>query len=160
MSQLSDTGYDGDRENASVRVKTQIEIKVPAEPDQLAVVRAVASAVAAQRDFDIDAVADLLLAVDESCTRLLRRTLRDTLLECRFALTDTGVQFRVSGRVDPNDVSEWPEEGFSWHVLRSLTEDLTMRREPAVEPDQDHLLAAPGHLLMVEFAMRAGGPPA
>ncbi|SEL01066.1 ATP-binding protein [Rhodococcus maanshanensis] len=98
MSQSSETVLD---EDDVARGNATIEITVPAEPDQLAVIRAVAGAVAAQRDFDPDAIADLTLAVDESCTRLIRRALPGAVLDCRFALTENGIGFRASTPVDP-----------------------------------------------------------
>jgi serine/threonine-protein kinase RsbW len=136
-------------DNAVMSAHASVEMRVPAEADQLAVTRAVARAIVAQRDWGLDAIDDLRLAVDEACTRLIRCALADTMLVCRFALSGRRIEFRVSSLVDPTTASLCSERDLRWHVLRSLTEDLTMRQEP---------VTGPGHetVLIVEFALRAG----
>src|SRR5689334_10426746 len=53
-------------------VDDQVEFKVAAKLENLAVVRTLVSAVGTFEDLDSDTVADLRLAVDEACTRLIR----------------------------------------------------------------------------------------
>ncbi len=49
-----------------------VELNVAARLENLAVLRTVVGAVGTFEDLDFDAVADLRLAVDEACTRLIR----------------------------------------------------------------------------------------
>jgi serine/threonine-protein kinase RsbW len=78
-----------------------IELRVAAKLENLAVLRTLVGAVGTFEDLDFDAVADLRLAVDEVCTRLIRSATPDATL----AIV-----------VTPGS--------FSWHVLTSLTDDV------------------------------------
>ena len=49
-----------------------VEVRVAARLENLAVLRTLIGAVGTFEDLDFDAVADLRLAVDEACTRLIR----------------------------------------------------------------------------------------
>ena len=49
-----------------------VELRVAARLENLAVLRTLVGAVGTFEDLDFDAVADLRLAVDEACTRLIR----------------------------------------------------------------------------------------
>src|SRR3712207_2793671 len=48
----------------------RLELRVPTSPTQLPAVRAMAGDLAMRMDFDLDAVEDLRLAVDEACATL------------------------------------------------------------------------------------------
>src|SRR3981081_1238217 len=54
------------------RVENEVEFRVVAKLENLAVVRTLIAAVGTFEDLDMDTVADLRLAVDEACTRLIR----------------------------------------------------------------------------------------
>ena len=57
-----------------------VEIRVPAQLENLAVVRTVVAAIGTFEDLDFDAVSDLRLAVDEACTRLIRSAVPNSTL--------------------------------------------------------------------------------
>src|SRR6201986_2754708 len=57
-----------------------IELRVAAQLENLAVLRTLVGAVGTFEDLDFDAVADLRLAVDEVCTRLIRSATPDATL--------------------------------------------------------------------------------
>ena len=59
-------------EHADARNPRSVEVRVSARLENLAVVRTLIGALATSEDLDLDAVADLRLAVDEACTRLIR----------------------------------------------------------------------------------------
>ena len=63
-------------EYARARNPRSVEMRVSARLENLAVVRTLIGALATAEDLDLDAVADLRLAVDEACTRLIRSTTR------------------------------------------------------------------------------------
>ena len=62
------------------RGERAIELRVAAKLENLAVLRTLVGAVGTFEDLDFDAVADLRLAVDEVCTRLIRSAVPDATL--------------------------------------------------------------------------------
>src|SRR6476620_1533960 len=58
--------------NGQQRNAGSVELRVAATLENLAVLRTLVAAVATFEDLDFDSVADLRLAVDEACTRLIR----------------------------------------------------------------------------------------
>ena len=57
-----------------------VELRVAATLENLAVLRTLVAAIGTFEDLDFDAVADLRLAVDEACTRLIRSAVPDATL--------------------------------------------------------------------------------
>ncbi|SFQ31195.1 serine/threonine-protein kinase RsbW [Amycolatopsis arida] len=105
-----------------------VELSVRAEADQLVIPRAVAEMVAARSDFDLDAVADVKLAVDEACGALLAKSVLGGMLTCRFTLSIDVLTISVSSVASVPGV---PGRGdFGWHVLRSLTDSVVARQGP------------------------------
>jgi hypothetical protein len=72
-------------------------------------------------DLDFDAVADLRLAVDEACTRLIRSATPGATLVVVVDPREEVVVVEASTHCDTSDVVT--EGSFSWHVLSSLTDD-------------------------------------
>lgn len=105
-----------------------VELVVAATPDNLAVLRTLVAAVAAFEDLDLDTVADIRLAVDEACTRLIRSAVPGSRLRVVLDPSDDAVVIRASACciVNSNGASSVVEEGsFSWHVLSSLTDEVS-----------------------------------
>ena len=72
---------DGDSQRSGAqRSAGAVEFRVAARLENLAVLRTLIGAVATFEDLDFDAVADLRLAVDEACTRLIRSAAPDATL--------------------------------------------------------------------------------
>jgi len=109
---------DGDRQTSSAAV----EFRIAARLENLAVLRTVVAAVGTFSDLDLDAVADLRLAVDEACTRLIRSATPGATLVVVVDPRDDVVVVEASTNCDTNDVVT--EGSFSWHVLSSLTDDV------------------------------------
>ncbi|WP_027501446.1 ATP-binding protein [Rhodococcus sp. UNC363MFTsu5.1] len=132
------------------RSGSEVELRVPAQVDQLFIVRSVAAAIATQNNFDLDTIADLRLAVDEATTRLIRAARPETILTCRFRAL--GRQIEYSGSVPSwaEDTVEVSEHGFGWHVLRTLTDEVAVRR--VADPDD-----SARSILSIEFSLRTGG---
>lgn len=108
-----------------------VELRVKAHPDQLAVLRAVTSAIALQHDFDLDTVADVKLAVDEAATRLIMGSPTDGTLSCSFRVVYPMVHVRLSApTVDAAAVGQ--PRSFGWHVLNSLTESISVSADDSV----------------------------
>ncbi|OBK38863.1 anti-sigma factor [Mycobacterium sp. 1245111.1] len=99
-----------------------IELRVAATLENLAVLRTLVGAVGAFEDLDFDAVADLRLAVDEVCTRLIRSAVPGATLEIVIDPHDDALRVEASTTCVNNDVVT--PGSFSWHVLTSLADDV------------------------------------
>lgn len=104
-----------------------VELRVSAGLENLAVLRTLVGAVGTAFDLDLDAVADLKLAVDEACTLLVRSAAPDTALVVVVDPRTYEVVVEVSAECagedcDTDDVVS--PGSLSWHVLSSLTDDV------------------------------------
>ena len=99
-----------------------VEFRVAARLENLAVLRTLVGAVGTFEDLDFDAVADLRLAVDEACTRLIRSASPDATLVVLVDSSEDVVVVEASTQCDTDDVVT--PGSFSWHVLSSLTDDV------------------------------------
>ena len=99
-----------------------VELRVAAELGNLAVLRTLVGAVGTFSDIDFDAVADLRLAVDEACTRLIRSAIPGATLVVVVDPREDFVVVEASTECGTDDVVT--PGSFSWHVLSSLTHDL------------------------------------
>jgi len=110
------------RGSATQRGVSAVELRVAARLENLAVLRTVVGAVGTFEDLDFDAVADLRLAVDEACTRLIRSASPEATLVVIVDAHDDVVVVEASTTCDTYDVVT--PGSFSWHVLSSLTDDV------------------------------------
>ena len=106
-----------------------VEMRVAARLENLAVVRTVIGALATAEDLDLDAVADLRLAVDEACTQLIRSTTPDATLVLVVDPRVNELVVDVSTTSTADDILT--PGSFSWHVLTSLTDDVRLFRDRA-----------------------------
>jgi serine/threonine-protein kinase RsbW len=107
----------------SARSDNALEVRVAALLENLAVVRTVIGAVGTFEDLDLDAVADLRLAVDEACTRLIRAA--DADAELILVIDPRPHEVVVEVSTATSSVEDILTPGsFSWHVLTSLTDDV------------------------------------
>ena len=106
-----------------------VELRVTARLENLAVVRTLIGAVGTFEDLDLDAVADLRLAVDEACTQLIRSTTPDATLVLVVDPRVNELVVDVSTTSTADDILT--PGSFSWHVLTSLTDDVRLFRDRA-----------------------------
>ena len=112
------------------RSPAAVELRVAAEVENLAVLRTLVGAVGTFSDLDFDAVADLRLAVDEACTRLIRAAKPGTALVIvvdprdDVVVVDVSVDVSRDGDVDGAVGDVVSPGSFSWHVLSSLTDEV------------------------------------
>lgn len=103
-----------------------VELRVAARLENLAMLRTLVGAVGTHADLDFDAVADLRLAVDEACTRLIRAARPGAALVVVVDPTEDEVVVEVAAECDAGDAEDTGEVvspgSFSWHVLSSLTD--------------------------------------
>ncbi len=115
------TDFDG-RRGGENHGPAAVEVRVAAQLANLAVLRTVVGAVGTFSDLDFDSVADLRLAVDEACTRLIRSATPAATLVVVVDPRDDVVVVQASTTTDTYDVVT--EGSFSWHVLSSLTDQV------------------------------------
>lgn len=100
-----------------------VELRVAAALENLAVLRTLVAAIGTFEDLDFDAVADLRLAVDEACTRLIRSAVPDATLLLVVDPQPDALVVQASTTCDGPDILA--PGSFSWHVLTSLTDEVT-----------------------------------
>lgn len=104
-----------------------IELRIAARLENLAVLRTLVGAVGTFEDLDVDTVADLRLAVDEVCTRLIRSASPEATLLVVVDPRGDKVVVEASAPCRTHDVVA--PGSFSWHVLKSLTDDVQTFRD-------------------------------
>ncbi|WP_144205860.1 ATP-binding protein [Mycobacterium tilburgii] len=114
---------DGDsRAEKRQRGHRAVELHVAARLENLAMLRTLVGAIGTYEDLDFDAVADLRLAVDEVCTRLIRSATPDATLVVVVDPRENELVVEASAACDTHDVVA--PGSFSWHVLTSLADDV------------------------------------
>lgn len=103
--------------NEQASTTETVELKVPADPAYLAVIRTATAGLAARLDLTLDEIEDLRIAVDEACALLLERRVhpgRD--LRASFAVGPGTLEVAISG-----PTAALPERSsFAWSVLEAL----------------------------------------
>lgn len=97
-----------------------VEVRTDANAEHLSALRAVAADLALHSDYDLDAVSDLRLAVDEACSTLVGLAADAAILRCAFSVEADGI--RVRAEVSARDGATVDRRGFSWQVLSTLTD--------------------------------------
>jgi serine/threonine-protein kinase RsbW len=86
---------------------------------------------AMRMDYDLDAVEDLRLAVDEACATLSQVALGDARLTVVFETSRAGLH--IDAWVPTAAGTEVPRDGFGWAVLQTLVDAVDGR--PATQAD-------------------------
>jgi serine/threonine-protein kinase RsbW len=104
----------------------RLELRVPTTPTQLPAVRAMAGDLAIRMDYDLDAVEDLRLAVDEACATLAQIAAGDAPLTVIFETTRAGLH--IEAWVPTPEGTDVPRDGFGWAILATLVDAVDARR--------------------------------
>jgi serine/threonine-protein kinase RsbW len=119
-------------------VSSDVTVTVPARPDYVRVLRAVAASVGARLDFTYDRIEDLKLAVTEACATLLSLPGPARIMVLRLGSADERITALVCTDAELG-LSAWPppdvENTLAWRVLAGLAAeaDFQMSEEgPAV----------------------------
>jgi serine/threonine-protein kinase RsbW len=104
----------------------RLELRVPTTATQLPAVRAMAADLALRMDYDLDAVEDLRLAVDEACATLSLIAAKEAPLTVVFETSRTGLH--IDAWVPTAEGTEVPRDGFGWAVLATLVDAVEARR--------------------------------
>ncbi|GLY19240.1 hypothetical protein LWF15_04855 [Kineosporia rhizophila] len=104
----------------TVRSTDTVDLRVPADPAYLAMIRTATAGLATRLDLTLDEIEDLRIAVDEACSLLLRgRSHPGRTLVAGFEVGPPG-----SGRLSiliTGPLSQLPEgQGYAWSVLKAL----------------------------------------
>lgn len=111
------------QKNGHSRGARSVELQVDASLENLAVLRTLVAAIGTFEDLDFDAVADLRLAVDEACTRLVKSAVPGSTLLVVVDPQPQALRVHVSTTCGSADIVA--PGSFSWHVLTSLTDEVT-----------------------------------
>lgn len=100
-----------------------VELTVPASASYVSVLRTVTASLAARRDFTIDEVDDLRIAVDEASALLLPHAGAGARLSAEFDGSATTLRVRVTlnGLAEPGAVT-LDKTNFAWLVLSALAD--------------------------------------
>jgi serine/threonine-protein kinase RsbW len=109
----------------------RLELRVPTTATQLPAVRAMAGDLAIRMDYDLDAVEDLRLAVDEACATLAQIAAGDAPLTVIFETTRAGLH--IEAWVPTAEGVEVPRDGFGWAILATLVDAVDARRSTQAE---------------------------
>jgi serine/threonine-protein kinase RsbW len=104
----------------------RLELRVPTTATQLPAVRAMVGDLAIRMDYDLDAVEDLRLAVDEACATLSQIGAPDEPLTVIFETTRAGLH--IEAWVPTAEGVEVPRDGFGWAILATLVDSVDARR--------------------------------
>lgn len=110
-------------------------ISVPASPDQLSVLRALVRVATAQHPLAVDALADLVLAVDEAACILLMQAVPTGYLTCIFGI-DPGGHLRVHLSTSTSHPIDVTTTSCTWLVLEGLVDDVTAEQIPPTSENE------------------------
>ncbi len=138
-----------DNQATPARHGQPVEFRVPAQLESLVVVRSLVTALGTLEDLDLDAVADLRLALDEACTALIRCAVPSSTLTVIVRPRPHDLWISVAAPcVDDNVLRPGT---FSWHVISSLTNDLETFHDGAE-------VAEPGRVFGITMTARRLDP--
>ena len=104
-----------------------VEVRTAATAALIPTIRAVASDLAARADFDLDAISDLRMAVDEACATLVDVAAPGSPLRCRFRVDEDRIQVTAEVRASSAEITV-ATDTFGWRVLQTLTTDVAVHR--------------------------------
>jgi len=125
-----------------------LELRVPTTPTQLPAVRAMAGDLAIRMDYDLDAVEDLRLAVDEACATLAQIAAGDAPLTVIFETTRAGLH--IEAWVPTAEGTEVPRDGFGWAILATLVYAVDARRSTQADVPAGNGTDAPVGLILMD----------
>ena len=100
----------------------QVELRLPADREYVAPLRAFVTALAAQSELTVDEIEDLQIAVDEACALVLPHAGPGAQLLVNVELAAASVGVVVSVPAPANAVPD--RGGFSWTVLSAVADEM------------------------------------
>jgi serine/threonine-protein kinase RsbW len=100
----------------------EVEVRMLASRERVPGVRALAADMAMREDFDLDAIADLRLAVEEACATVLANAEPESTLICRLLVSADLLEINASATLRSGSD---PEVGsMSLRILRTLADSV------------------------------------
>lgn len=130
MSDVDSLHADAARDGAST-----VEVRTSASAALIPTIRAVASDLAARADFDLDAISDLRMAVDEACATLVDIAATTSSLRCTFVVRPERIQVHAEVHAAGPDMTV-STDTFGWRVLQTLADDVAVSHSPGNEGDR------------------------
>jgi len=137
----SATGLDG---------APSVEVRTSASAALIPTIRAVASDLAARADFDLDAISDLRMAVDEVCATLVDLAAPSSTLLCTFRVRLDTIEVHAQVQA-AHPGAEVSTDTFGWRVLQTLADDVSVQHGDGRD--------GAGPTVGIRLAKHAGDPP-
>jgi serine/threonine-protein kinase RsbW len=109
-----------------------VEVRTSANAALIPTIRAVASDLAARADFDLDAISDLRMAVDEACATLVDVAAPASTLRCTFVVGQERIEVHAEVDAGAPDAAV-STDTFGWRVLQTLADEVQAVRRPGVD---------------------------
>jgi serine/threonine-protein kinase RsbW len=109
-----------------------VEVRTSASAALIPTIRAVASDLAARADFDLDAISDLRMAVDEACATLVDVAAPTSWLRCTFLVRPERIEVHAQVQTKHADTVV-STDTFGWRVLQTLADEVTVHHDPGVD---------------------------
>jgi serine/threonine-protein kinase RsbW len=135
----------------------RLELRVPTTPTQLPAVRAMAGDLAMRMDYDLDAVEDLRLAVDEACATLATIVVDDQPLTVVFETSRAGLH--IDAWVPTKDGTEVPRDGWGWTVLETLVDAVVGSRATQADVPAGNGTSTPVAIISMDKFLPGQRPP-
>ncbi|MGI5128510.1 ATP-binding protein [Pseudonocardia sp. CA-107938] len=104
-----------------------VEVRTAASAALIPTIRAVASDLAARADFDLDAISDLRMAVDEACATLVDLAAPTSSLTCIFRVQAERIEVNAQVEAAQNGIAV-STDTFGWRVLQTLADHVEAQR--------------------------------
>lgn len=127
-----------------------VEVRTSASAALIPTIRAVASDLAARADFDLDAISDLRMAVDEACATLVDVAASSSTLRCTFLVRPERIEVLAEVQAGTPDAVV-STDTFGWRVLQTLADDVTAHHSPGSDSN--------GPIVGIRLDKRAGDLP-
>jgi serine/threonine-protein kinase RsbW len=108
-----------------MRDEGAVELTVPSEPAYVSVLRTVTASLAARRDFTIEEIDDLRIAVDEASALLLPRAAESSQLSASFSGPSDTLSVTVTIAPAATAEQDIDQTSFAWMVLAALADEVT-----------------------------------
>lgn len=106
-----------------------VEVRLPASLAMIPTLRTLTSDLAARADFDLDAISDLRMAVDEASTALVSHVSANQELRCVFVLGPDRIEATVSALVPDPAPTMLNTAASGGRILRSLVDEVHTHTE-------------------------------
>jgi serine/threonine-protein kinase RsbW len=111
-----------------------VELRIPAEPEWVAVARLAVAAVANRIPFSVDEIEDLKLAIAEACTNCIQQANGPTTIDITFEVAPDFLRMRVrdgNARADaPKPHSVSLSEGLGIFLIQAIMDKVEYNVDP------------------------------